>query len=127
LATKHKHFLRRLTTAEFERVADATRMLDLARDIARAYFVDGCSLTEIAMQYQTSKQRVQKAVRSVETAYVRMADPTIGVFEVSLSFPARLALELGVLSEAIDHCPDRTAKAVDIAIDGIRKAVKILT
>jgi hypothetical protein len=61
--------LQSLSAADFERLADLTQLQEIARAMAREYFVNSRSLTEIAKEFDTSKQRVNLAVGSIRRVH----------------------------------------------------------
>lgn len=121
--------LQRLSPEEFDRIVAAKpRMHEQTRNMARAVLVDGRTQGNVAAEYDMSQQRVQVAVASIERAYMAKAGAGGGVVRVSLEMPESLALELGVLFDALKGCQDATlaGAAVDQAIAGIRGATRQL-
>ena len=99
--------LKRLTAQAFENSAADTRMGDHARGMARAVLVDGRSQVDVATEYGMTKQRVSGAVATIERAYKKITTPGESVIRVELDLPETLALELGVLIDALAQCRDQ--------------------
>lgn len=61
--------LRNLTAADFEKLANETSLGDVARAMAREYFVMNRTQTDIATEFGKTKQRVNLALESIRRVH----------------------------------------------------------
>jgi hypothetical protein len=100
--------LRNLPAGDFDRLADLTNLQEVARAMARQYFVENRSLTEIAHDFSTSKQRVNLAVgvirrvheasaEGVSQAWIGLDDSAVpeGIHQPLVEFLSELRKESG--------------------------------
>lgn len=66
--------LRNLTAADFEKLANETNLGDVARAMAREYFVKNRSQTDIATEFGSTKQRVNLALVSIRRVHEAKAE-----------------------------------------------------
>ena len=92
--------LKRIDAAEFEALADSTRMHQATREMARLVLVDGKTGTEVAAMYGKSKQFVGKAVKAIREAHAASTTSTAWV-TLSLSIPESLNAPLQQFLEAL--------------------------
>jgi len=118
--------LQGLPAADFERLADLTQLKEAARAMAREYFVNSRSLTDIAKEFDTSKQRVSLAVASIrrvhETAGVVVQRAWVR-FEEEVPEGIHSALD-SFVAELKKRHPEAVRKA---AIDQVARALERAT
>lgn len=119
--------LKRLSSDDFERLANETNLGDHARLMARAVLVDGRGQAEVATENEMSRQRINLAVGAIKRAYKAAGGSGQGIVSVLLEVPECLALELATFNKALSSCSsDELRKAVlDKAISGLVNARKL--
>lgn len=119
--------LKRLSSDDFERLADETNLGEHARLMARAVLVDGRGQAEVATENDMSRQRINLAVGAIKRAYKAAGGSAGGIVSVLLEVPECLALELATFNKALASCSnDELRKAVlDKAISGLVNARKL--
>ncbi|NHZ99076.1 TrfB-related DNA-binding protein [Massilia sp. CCM 8734] len=106
--------LTRLTPDDFDQLANKTEMGPDARMMAKGFLVERRTLTEVASQYNVSKQRVHLAVETIRKEYARSKLNT-GLLELELELPHTLAVDI-----------ERFAKAFSLQADtGLRQAALV--
>lgn len=96
--------IKRLSPETFDLVVAETRLGAQSRDMARAVLVEGRAQVDVADEHRTSKQRVNVAVATVRSAYLKRATPGGSSIRFELELPEALAQELCALAEALAHC-----------------------
>ena len=107
--------LKRLSSEDFERVVELTRLQGAACGMARAVFVDGRSQAEVAAEYGVSRQRIHLAIGVIEKAYMKYAPSGHNSVRVSLDLPERIALALAAFMEILELVPQNTNREDVIA------------
>lgn len=99
--------LRRLKARDFARLADHTRLGPDAREMARAVFVQGQRLFEVAKAKGVIRQRVQLAAEAIERVYEKFGAQDGALIEITVDVPdavgqpfAQLATELAKVDAA---------------------------
>jgi len=119
--------LQSLSAADFDRLADLTQLGDIARAMARAYFVDGKGLTETAKEFDTSKQRVNLAVGSIRRVFETSADAAAKQAWVRFEEEVPEGIH-GALSEFVAELKKRHAEGLKkAAIDQVARALERAT
>lgn len=133
--------IERLSREEFDRLAGLTRLPAKAKAMAAAVLVEGRTQVEVSEAWSVPKQSVNRNVAAINRVYNESAATTIdrvyknaavadgAMVRTSFELPMSLAVELGILAEAIQNCKDSALVdgAVTKARAGIRSAIRHLT
>lgn len=114
--------LKRLSAQEFDRIAAQTRMEDRTKQLAREVFVNGESLTNVAVRWGMTKQRIGLAVGVIEKAYFANSGGGLGWVSIELELPEVIALRLDEVVQRMRTNEDATR--LEDAILIIRKALE---
>jgi hypothetical protein len=107
--------LKRLNAADFDRLAEDTRLKDgRGRQFAREVLVDGDTPTDVAKRHGVTKQRVGLAVGVMEKAYFDDKESGLGWVSVEMELPEKIALELDDVAKALMASGDQ-AKLEEVA------------
>lgn len=112
--------LKSIDAAEFEALADSTRMHQATRDMARLVLVNGKTGTEVAAMFGKSKQFVGKAVKAIREAHAASATSSAWV-TLSLSIPENLNVQLQQFLEALRA--SNSAEANGLATAQVERAL----
>lgn len=100
--------LKRLNPADFNRVADGTRLQERARKLAWDVLVEGDTLTNVAARAGMTKQRVRLAVDVIEKAYFEDENGGTGWVSLELELPESIALQLDDLMSTLKAANDES-------------------
>lgn len=120
--------LKRLTLQNFDRLADGTRLKQLARQLAREVLVDGGMPSAVAARHGITPQRVGLAVGVIEKAYFEDREGGAGWVSLEMELPEKIALQLDDLVEALKNSGNETQveQAADILLAAVAKAKRQL-
>lgn len=120
--------LKRIGEAEFDMLADQTRLGDAARSMARMVLVEGQSAVDVAKQFGMSKQRVGLAVESIRRAHQSVATTRNGWVKVELELPERWFAQLPQVLDALraTSSPDAQAVALSQVAHALQRALQTL-
>ena len=104
--------LKRIGEAEFDMLADQTKLGDAARSMARMVLVDGQPAVEVARQFGMSKQRVGLAVESIRRAHQALGTTRNGWVKVELELPERWFAPLQQVLDALRASSSASAQTV---------------
>jgi hypothetical protein len=99
--------LKRLTAADFNRLADGTRLKDRTRQLAWEVLVDGDSPSDVAARAGMTKQRVGLAVGVIEKAYFADQSGGLGWVSLEMELPETIALQLDDVAKALKTSGDQ--------------------
>jgi hypothetical protein len=101
--------LRRLSKAEYAAAVSLTPLMSKqAHDIGRAVLVDERPQSEVARQYDVTRQRVNYIVSSITRAYTEAQPESDAFVRVELMLPQRLAADVSKLARALASRNRRT-------------------
>lgn len=109
--------LTRLANADFEALADKTKLGMDARRMAKGFLVERKSLTEVAALFNVSKQRVHLAVETIRKEYTK-SKLASGWLGLELELPHALAADIESFAVALNSQTDaelRRASLVKVA------------
>jgi hypothetical protein len=109
---------------DFERAADATRLKERARSMAKAVLVDGKTPADAARAFSASWTRAREAVKAVEKAYAALQMER-GLCEVTLTLPTVISSELNEYSVALLKSVDRTEN--EAATAAVARSIRTAT
>lgn len=99
--------LKRLTPADFNRLADGTRLKDRTRQLAWEVLVDGDAPSDVAARFGMTKQRVGLAVGVIEKAYFADKDSGLGWVSIEMELPEMIALQLDDVAKVLKASGDQ--------------------
>jgi hypothetical protein len=117
--------LTQLSSDEFDRLANMTRLRDSAKEMAREVLVGRRNKADVGRAFGVTRQRVGLAVGSIEEAYRRSVSPSNATIRVTLELPDELASALGSLIAAIRSCDDQ--ELLDAELDKVGKSIQKAT
>lgn len=102
--------LTRLTSDDFDRLANMTNLSARARAMAQAVLVEGCPQTDVVIEEGMTRQRVNMAVDAIRLAYNKSGGMGTGWFTLELELPEPLALALRGLADSLKTCSNDQAR-----------------
>lgn len=114
--------LKKLSPAEFDRVANETGMEPSTIQMVRDVLVYGRPQTAVAAEHGMSKQRIFKAVTAIEKKYFTTEGDGDALVSAELLLPEKIALELAAISSVMEKRP--LSKPEKDAIDSLMGALE---
>lgn len=120
--------LKHIEAAEFEALADSTRMHPTTREMARLVLVEGKTGTEVAAMFKKSKQFVGKAVRTIREAHAASVTSSAWV-TLSLTIPEAMNVALQQFLDGLKASPSTQANELATAqvARALARATQLLT
>ncbi|MDO8336517.1 MAG: TrfB-related DNA-binding protein [Candidatus Saccharibacteria bacterium] len=97
----------RLNASDLERLATEANIGVTARNIAYAVFVDGRTHSQVASEFNVTRQRVTFIVSAIRRAQEKTVLSSENIAEVNLTLPIGLATELEKVCDLISRCEDQ--------------------